>query len=172
MKRLSIQHRNLIILVMLLLSPPLFGQNRIEIGRAIDNQYAISADTTILKKSLQITLADGTQIHQLHIDSEGKNHYLVGTGIYKGYKKIIAVTLNYDIMTRTWYAEKGNGHVTCASAACKDCKLFKENGQVIGCHCTDLGTVSNQCNFTKKELSLFYSNYTRLVTQQNQLLKK
>lgn len=151
--------------MLMLHSGEMLAQNKIEIGKANYNQYIITADTALLKKSMQIALGDGSIIERLQIESEGKFHYLVGTGTCKGYAKIMAVSLSYDIASRTWYAAKGNGHVTCASAACKDCKPFKENGQIIGCHCTDFGTVSNHCNFTKKEMSLFYSTYLRLLSQ-------
>ncbi|MCE2787523.1 MAG: hypothetical protein ACK461_05900 [Bacteroidota bacterium] len=162
----------IISIFLMLHSGETIGQNKIEIGKAKYNQYIITADTTLLKKSMQIALGDGSIIERLQIESEGKFHYLVGTGTCKGYAKIMAVTLSYDIASRTWYAAKGNGYATCSSAACKDCKPFKENGQIIGCHCTDLGTVSNHCNFTKKETSLFYSTYARLNLQRNEILKK
>jgi hypothetical protein len=163
---------SMIFILLMLHSGETLAQNKIEIGKASHNQYIITADTTLLKKSMQIALGDASIIERLQIESEGKFHYLVGIGTCKGYAKIMAVALSYDIISRTWYAVKGSGHVTCASAACKDCKPFKENGKIIGCHCTDLGTVSNQCNFTKKEMSLFYSTYARLTLQRNEILKK
>lgn len=141
------------------------AQTKLEIGKAVQSDYVITADTAVLRKSLQATLADGTQIHKLFIASENQFHYLIGEGIYKNYYKMIAVSLQYDIMTRTYYIVKGMGHVTCASAACNACNAFKENGRIIGCQCREKSTISNQCNYTNKELSLFYSTYIRMLNQ-------
>ncbi len=144
-----------------------FAQSKLEIGKAVQSDYLITADTSVLRKSLQATLADGTTINKLFIVSENQFHYLIGEGTYKNYYKMIAVALQYDIVTRTYYAVKGMGHVTCASAACNSCNAFKENGRIIGCQCREKSTISNQCNFTKKELSLFYSTYVRMLSQKN-----
>jgi hypothetical protein len=132
-----------------------------EIGKATDNGYIITADTIVLVKAINSTLNDGTIIKKLHIESVGAHHYLVAEGTYKNYSKFIAMVLNYNISTRTYYAIKGNGYVTCASAACQKCSLFKENGRIIGCMCAEKSTISNQCNFTNKPTSAFYLNIVR-----------
>lgn len=145
----------------------LHAQTKTEIGKAVQNNYLITADTAVLRKALQATLADGTVIQHMHIESQNQFHYLVGEGMYKNFRKMIAVSLQYDITTRTYYATKGLSHVTCTSAACNTCNAFKENGKIIGCHCTEKSTISNQCNFTFKETSLFYSTFLRMMSQKN-----
>ena len=132
-----------------------------EIGKATDNGYIITADTIVLVKAINSTLNDGTIIKNLHIESVGAHHYLVAEGIYKNYSKLIAIVLNYNISTRTYFASQGNGYVTCASAACLQCSLFKENGRIVGCKCAEKSTISNQCNFTNKSTSAFYLNIIR-----------
>jgi hypothetical protein len=134
---------------------------QVEIGKATNNGYIITADTIMLVKAINRTLNDGTIIHNLHIESVGAHHYLVAEGTYKNYSKLIAMVLNYNISTRTYFAIKGNGYVTCASAACLKCSLFKENGRIIGCKCAEKSTISNQCNFTNKPTSAFYLNIVR-----------
>lgn len=132
-----------------------------EIGKATDNSYIITADTALLVKAINRTLNDGTIIQNLHIESLGAHHYLVAAGTYKNYNKLIAMVLTYNISTRTYFANQGNGYVTCASAACLNCSLFKENGRIIGCKCAEKSTISNQCNFTNKPTSAFYLNIIR-----------
>ena len=132
-----------------------------EIGKATNNCYIITADTALLVKAINRTLNDGTIIQNLLIESVGANHYLVAEGTYKNYSKLIAMVLTYNISTRTYFASQGNGYVTCASAACLKCSLFKENGRIIGCKCAEKSTISNQCNFTNKPTSAFYLNIIR-----------
>ncbi len=132
-----------------------------EIGKATDADYSITADTAILAKAIKRTLGDGTIINSLRIESVGAHHYLVAEGTYKNFSKLIAMHLVYDIGTRTYYAKQDGGYVTCASAACLNCSLFKENGRIIGCKCSEKSTISNQCNFTFKAASTFYLNIIR-----------
>ncbi len=139
----------------------LFAQQSIEVGKALDNQYVITADTTVLRKALQQTLGDGTQISSMHIESVNKWHYLMGTGTQRGYSKTIAVELRYDINTRTYFAVDGLAHKTCASAGCNKCEPFTENGNIIGCRCKEAGTVSNECNFKTVAKSPFYQQLKR-----------
>lgn len=132
------------------------AQQKIEIGKAINGVYQITADTTVLRKALQQTLRDGTQIDSMYIESVQQWHYLIGIGQLKGYRKLIAAQLVYDINTRTYYATEGLTHKTCASAGCTNCVPFKENGNIIGCNCKDQASVSNQCTFKTEANSLFY----------------
>ncbi|MBP9187173.1 MAG: hypothetical protein KBG11_08765 [Bacteroidia bacterium] len=132
-----------------------------EIGKATDAGYSITADTAILAKAIKRTLGDGTIINSLRIESVGAHHYLVAEGTYKIFSKLIAMQLVYNIGTRTYYAKQDGGYVTCASAACLNCSLFKENGKIIGCKCSEKSTISNQCNFTFKATSAFYLNIIR-----------
>lgn len=139
----------------------LIAQQPIEVGKAIDNQYVLTADTVVLRKALQQTLGDGTSIVSMHIESVGKWHYLIGTGTQRGYPKTIAAELTYDINTRTYFAVNGLAHKTCASAGCGSCVPFKENGNIIGCHCKEVGTISNECNFKTVTNSAFYEQLKR-----------
>ena len=132
-----------------------------EIGKATDNSYTITADTALLVKAITRTLNDGTVINNLRIESVGAHHYLIAEGTYKNYSKLIALVLTYNISTRTYFAKQNDGYVTCASAACLQCSLFKENGRIIGCKCAEKATISNQCNFTHKPTSAFYLNIIR-----------
>lgn len=132
-----------------------------EIGKATDNSYIITADTALLVKAINRTINDGTVINNLHIESVGAHHYLIAEGTYKNYSKLIALMLIYNITTRTYFAKQNDGYVTCASAACLQCSLFKENGRIIGCKCAEKATISNQCNFTYKPTSAFYQNIIR-----------
>ncbi len=132
-----------------------------EIGKATDNSYIITADTALLVKAINRTINDGTVINNLHIESVGAHHYLIAEGTYKNYRKLIALMLIYNITTRTYFAKQNDGYVTCASAACLQCSLFKENGRIIGCKCAEKATISNQCNFTYKPTSAFYQNIIR-----------
>jgi hypothetical protein len=144
-----------------------FAQQKVEIGKAVNNQYEITADTTALRKALQQTLRDGTQIDTMYIESVQQWHYLIGKGKLKDYRKLIAVQLTYDINTRTYYAVDGMSHKTCASAGCKNCVPFKENGNIIGCNCKDQSSVSNQCTFKTEPNSLFYKqlvHYLKIKT--------
>jgi hypothetical protein len=75
--------------------------------------------------------------------------------------KTAAMVLRYNISTRVYYAQQDDGYVTCTSAACLNCTMFKENGRVIGCKCEEKSTISNQCNFTKVDTSAFYQNLIR-----------
>ncbi len=145
-----------------------YSQNKIEIGKVVNSAYIITSDTTILRKALQRTLGDGTQIMSLRIESVQAYHYLIGSGIYKGHSKLIAVQLQYDIMSRSFFAAPLLPHVTCSSAACNDCKPFKENGKIIGCKCEEKSTVSNQCNYNTIEQSLFYDNVKRYQDMKKQ----
>jgi hypothetical protein len=139
------------------------AQSPIEVGKAVNNTYVITADTTILRKALQNSLTDGTVIRSMRIESVGKWHYLIGVGIQKNYSKTIAVELSYNINTQTYYAVDGLAHKTCASAGCSDCDLFKEKGNIIGCHCKTENSVSNECNFKTVTQSPFYYQYSRYL---------
>ena len=132
-----------------------------EIGKATDAGYTITADTNILVKAIKRTVGDGTIINSLRIESVGAHHYLVAEGTYKNFSKLIAMQLVYNIGTRTYFAKQDDGYVTCASAACLNCSLFKENGRIVGCKCSEKSTISNQCNFTYKATSAFYLNIIR-----------
>jgi hypothetical protein len=138
-----------------------FAQNKIEIGKAVGSSYVISADTAVLRKALQRTLGDGTQIFAMHIESSNAFHYLVGTGLYKGHSKLIAAQLQYDIVSRSFFAIPLQPYVSCSSAACDNCHPFKENGRIIGCKCEEKATVSNQCNYTHVAQGSFYENVKR-----------
>lgn len=139
---------------------------QIEIGKATDEVFIITADTGILKKAIHNMLHDGTTIQELSIQSFAQFHYLVATGTNHQFKKIIAIQLVYDIQTRLFYAQKQGSHVTCTSAACDNCTLFKEAGKIIGCKCAEKSTISNQCNYTNIAQSTFYQHYMR-VKQMN-----
>lgn len=144
-----------------------FAQQKVEIGKAINNQFEITADTAALRKALQQTLRDGTQIDTMFIESVQQWHYLIGKGKLKDYRKLIAVQLVYDINTRTYYAVDGMSHKTCASAGCSNCVPFKENGNIIGCNCKDQSSVSNQCTFKTEPKSLFFKqlvHYLKIKT--------
>ncbi len=145
---------------MLSVSTTTFGQ-QFEIGKATNSGYNITADTIVLIKAINRTLNDGTVINKLRIESVGAHHYLIAEGTYKNYSKLIAFVLSYDISTRTYFAKQNDGYVTCASAACLQCSMFKENGRIIGCKCAEKSTISNQCNFTYKPISVFYQNIIR-----------
>lgn len=147
----------------LLLSLFASAQQPLEIGKVIHEQYVITADTTFLRKALQQTLGDGTQISNMHIESVNQWHYLVGTGTLHNYAKTIAVELIYNIATRTFSVKPGMAHKTCASAGCGFCEPFKERGNIIGCHCKEQGTVSNECNFKVFPKSTFYTKLKRYI---------
>jgi hypothetical protein len=132
-----------------------------EIGKASDKENTITADSLILAKAISRSLGDGTVITTLRIESKNSGHYLIAEGTYKNFKKIAAFELTYNINNRTYYAQKGNKHFTCASAACDSCSIFKENGKIVGCKCAEKSTISNQCNFTRFEESMFYMNLVR-----------
>jgi hypothetical protein len=140
-----------------------YAQTSIEIGRSTGSSYVITADTPALRKALQQTLADGTIIQSMHIESINKWHYLVASGTQKKYYKTISVELTYDINTGTYSAIEGMGHRTCASAACETCTPFKENGQIIGCRCASVKSVSNECTFKAEQTSLFVSHLRRYL---------
>lgn len=146
--------------LMLGISVTALGQ-QFEIGKATDNSYDITADTVVLIKAINRTLNDGTVINNLRIESVGAHHYLIAEGTYKNYSKLVAFVLSYNIANRTFFAKQNDGYVTCASAACLQCSLFKENGRIIGCKCAEKSTISNQCNFTHKLNSAFYLNIIR-----------
>lgn len=150
----------LLIIFLLCFSNQQATPGKIEIGKAVQNGYQITADTAVLTKALQRTLGDGTVITSMHIESVNAHHYLVGEGTYKTFYKMIGVILTYDINTRTYYAQANDGYVSCTSAACESCRTFKENGRIIGCKCDEKSTISNQCNFTSKPQSRFYFNYS------------
>lgn len=134
---------------------------QIEIGKATDDTFIITADTNILKKAIQNTLHDGTIVTDLSIHSFGKFHYLIANGTYQQFKKITGINLVYDIGSRTFYIKPQDGYITCTSAACNNCSLFKELGKIIGCKCAEKSTISNQCNYTNMVESTFYQNYIR-----------
>lgn len=140
-----------------------------EIGKATDSGYYITADTVLLIKAINRTLNDGTVINNLRIESFGAHHYLIAEGAYKNYSKYIAFVLSYNITTRTYFAKQNDGYVTCASAACLHCSMFKENGRIVGCKCAEKSTISNQCNFTYKPTSAFYQN---IIRAKQMMLKK
>lgn len=140
-----------------------------EIGKATDSGFNITADTVLLVKAINRTLNDGTIINNLRIESVGAHHYLIAEGTYKNYSKLIAFVLSYNISTRTYFAKQNDGYVTCASAACLQCSMFKENGRIIGCKCAEKSTISNQCNFTNKPTSIFYQN---IIRAKQMMLKK
>lgn len=148
--------KHLLLFIISLFSLWALAQTPHIVGKAANGTYQLTADTSILRKALEKTLADGTKILSMNIESEGKWHYLVGTGINKGYRKYIAIELEYEMGTRNFVTSETLGHKTCASAGCDSCLLFKENGNIIGCHCTDKKTVSNECNFKKVTPSAFY----------------
>ncbi|MES2560075.1 MAG: hypothetical protein V4590_10065 [Bacteroidota bacterium] len=137
------------------------AQQPIEIGKVVKEQYVLTTDTALLRKTLQQTLADGTQINSMHIESMNQWHYLIGVGTQRNYSKTIAVELIYSMSTRTFSVKPGMAHKTCASAGCNYCEPFKENGNIIGCHCKQQGTVSNECNFKTIPLSPFYDKLKR-----------
>jgi hypothetical protein len=137
---------------------------QIEIGMATNQQNNITSDTAILQKAISRTIPGGLQITQLRIESVGTFHYLIAQGRYRGMAKTAAMVLRYNIYTRVYYAQQGDGYVSCTSAACLNCTMFKENGRVIGCKCEEKSTISNQCNFTKVDTSAFYQNLVRAKT--------
>lgn len=141
----------------------LMAQSPVEVGKAVNGNYIITADTSILRKALQSTLADATVITEMHIESVGKWHYLIGTGIQRTYSKTIAVELSYDINKQTYFAVEGLAHKTCASAGCTNCEPFKEKGNIIGCHCKEVSSVSNECNFKTIPQSPFYHQLGRYL---------
>lgn len=132
-----------------------------EIGKATDLGFVITADTSWLHKAISRTIPGGLEVTKMYIESVGAYHYLIAEGKYRNFNKTAAMVLKYDIMTRTYYAVNGNGYVTCTSAACSSCSLFKENGRIIGCKCAEKSTISNQCNFNQTENSLFFQNLVR-----------
>ncbi|TAE87202.1 MAG: hypothetical protein EAY81_04425 [Bacteroidetes bacterium] len=134
---------------------------QIEIGKATDETLIITADTGVLKKAIHNMLHDGTSIQELSIQSFAQFHYLVATGTNQQFKKIVAIQLTYDIQTRLFYAPKQGSYVTCTSAACNNCSLFKESGKIIGCKCAEKSTISNQCNYTNIAQGTFYQHYMR-----------
>ncbi len=150
----------MLVIVLALLYNTLHAQ-QIEIGKATDNGFIITADTNVLKKAIQNTLHDGTIINELSIHSFGKFHYLIANGTYKQFNKTTGIKLVYDINTRTFFIKQQDGYITCTSAACNNCSLFKESGKIIGCKCAEKSTISNQCNYTNVEESSFYQNYIR-----------
>ena len=132
-----------------------------EIGKATNDSNIITADTALLNKAISRTIPGGLQVNQLRIESVGAFHYLIAQGTYRGMAKTAALVLRYNISTRVYYAQQADGYVTCTSAACLNCTMFKENGRVIGCKCEEKSTISNQCNFTKADTSAFYQNLLR-----------
>jgi hypothetical protein len=144
-----------------------YAQNPIEIGKMVNGKYVITTDTLVLRKALQSTLSDGTILTEMHIESINKWHYLVATGRLRNYQKTIAVELTYNIATQTYYATEGLAHKTCASAGCVNCVPFKENGNIIGCHCIEAGTVSNECHFKTIAFSPFYRHLKRYLSMKN-----
>jgi hypothetical protein len=153
------------ILFALLLSPifTIVSAQTIEIGKAQGSSYVITADTSLLRKAIQQTLADGTQIQTMHIESINQWHYLIAKGTQRNYFKTIAIELQYNINTRTYFAADGLGHKTCASAACGACVPFKENGKIVGCHCSEAKSVSNECTFKTEQVSGFYNQMKRYI---------
>jgi hypothetical protein len=153
------------LLLTLLLFPLLntSAQNAIEIGKAQGGAYVITADTALLRKAINQTLADGTQIQSMHIESINQWHYLIAKGTQRNYFKTIAIELQYNINTRTYFAVEGLGHKTCASAACEACTPFKENGKIIGCRCAEVKSVSNECTFKTEQVSAFYNQLKRYI---------
>jgi hypothetical protein len=147
-----------IILVISILFPFIcFAQSPpIEIGKSVNGGCLISADSSILFKAIRQTLKDGSVMTEMHIESNNKWHYLVASGMQKKYTKTIAIEIWYEPNNHTFYAIDGLAHKTCASAGCNDCKLFKENGNIIGCLCKSSGTVSNGCNYKVEPKSVFY----------------
>ncbi len=154
---------NFLFILLLFCSSASIAQTPIEVGKAAGDKYVITADTVILRKALQGALGDGTQITAMHIESVNKWHYLVGTGVQKNYPKTIAVELSYNINTQTYFATEGLAHKTCASAGCDNCEPFKEKGNIIGCHCKTVGSVSNECNFKTVANSPFYKQLARYL---------
>lgn len=141
------------------------AQKPIEIGKVINETLIVTADTLTLRKALEQTLNDGTLIHSMHIESENKWHYLVGNGTLRNYSKTIAIELSYNINTRSFWLVPEMGHKTCAAAGCVNCVTFKENGRIIGCHCREQGTVSNECTFKTVTPSPFYLKLKRYLKQ-------
>lgn len=152
-----------VFLVLALLCMALFSAygQQMEIGIATNQQNNITADTALLHKAISRTIPGGLQVTQLRIESVGAFHYLIAQGTYRGMAKTAAMVLRYNISTRVYYAQQADGYVTCTSAACLNCTMFKENGRVIGCKCEEKSTISNQCNFTKVDTSAFYQNLIR-----------
>lgn len=155
--------KRLLFLLVFSTSQFLMAQSPIEVGKAANGNYIITADTAILKKALQSTLADATVITEMHIESVGKWHYLIARGVQKTYSKTIAVELSYDINKQTYFAVDGLAHKTCASAGCTNCEPFKEKGNIIGCHCKEVNSVSNECNFKTVTNSPFYYQLGRYI---------
>ncbi|MFN4973485.1 MAG: hypothetical protein ACK45I_11430 [Bacteroidota bacterium] len=140
---------------------------RIALGFKTDEYIQLTADTAKLAKALRRTLADGTVIYNVSIISQSGNHYLVGQGIKMYHKKIIAVEIEYDIANRTFYAVDHVPHYTCSAAACEDCELFLESGKIIGCHCPEMQTVSNQCTYKHTDISTFFSHLSQFIRVRN-----
>jgi hypothetical protein len=155
----------------LLFSLNLYAQKQIEIGKVQNDRYVITADTVLLRKALQSTLGDATEIRDMHIESIQKWHYLVARGIQKNYTKTIAIELFYNISTQTYFAVEGLAHKTCASAGCNECEPFKENGNIIGCHCKSEGSVSNECNFKTVVNSPFHYQLSRYMQMKKTFVK-
>jgi hypothetical protein len=149
--------------LILFFSLSLYAQKQIEIGKMRDGNYVITADTIVLRKALQSTLGDATEIKEMHIESVQKWHYLIASGVQRHYTKTIAVELFYDIATQTYFAMEGLAHKTCASAGCSSCEPFKENGNIVGCHCKTEGSISNECNFKTVKNSLFHYQMSRYL---------
>lgn len=137
------------------------AQQKVEVGKATDQANVLTADTSVLRKAIQRTLSDGTRIDSLYIISSGAFHYLVAVGNQRTFRKTVALQLRYDIMKRAYYAQEGDGYVTCTSAACDSCTLFRESGNIVGCHCAQKSTISNECNFTRIQQSAFCINMIR-----------
>lgn len=151
-----------ILITLLFASATICRAQQIEIGKAVDNNIIITIDTLVIQKAMQRTLGDGTAISRLHIESVAAHHYLIGEGVLRGINKYMGVALTYNINTRTYFTEKdGGAYVTCTSAACVNCSMFKENGKIIGCKCAEKSTISNQCNFYQQATSNFYDNIIR-----------
>lgn len=132
------------------------AQNPIEIGKVVNKQYTLTIDTTIARKALESVLNDGTMIRSMHIESINRWHYLIAEGMHAGHAKLIAIELSYNLATQSFWANEDAGHSTCAAASCNQCVPFKENGKIIGCHCIDKQTLSNECTYKYIAKSSFY----------------
>lgn len=140
-----------------------YAQSPIEIGKVENEKFMITADTLRLRKAIESVLNDGTHISSMHIESVNKWHYLIAEGKQSYYNKLIAIELNYNITSRTFWATENLGHKTCASAACYNCAAYKENGNIIGCHCIEQRTLSNECTYKHETKSTFYKQLTHYI---------
>jgi hypothetical protein len=141
----------------------LHAQQPIIIAATKGDVVEIIADTTIIKKAMKRTLADGTNIERVSIIETNQSAYLVGEGRKQNYFKMIVVELKYDMQSRNYSITQEMHHYSCASAACSDCKPHFEAGKMIACICREQMTASNQCSFGKGDRGLFFQSMSHFV---------